>query len=78
MCPGGNFEAQIFGGGELDTCDKTGEENVEIARKVLNKKGVNIVSEDVGGEKGRKILFDTDTGHVAVLKVYDVRDVDWS
>ncbi len=37
-----------------------------------------VASEDVGGKKGRKILFDTASGHVAVLKVHDLRREDWS
>lgn len=74
-----NMEAQIFGGAynaEISHLD-VGRDNIRIARKVLRKKGVGIVSEDVGGEKGRKIVFDTGTNEVAVIKVERLRKSDW-
>jgi len=71
--------AQIFGGAvpPQTTIDTAGPRNVEIARAVLKKKGISVISEDVGGTMGRKILFDTHTGHVAVLKVHRLRAGDW-
>jgi chemotaxis protein CheD len=52
-------------------------ENIKVAKKVLTKKGVRLSSEDVGGEKGRKIIFNTNTNEVAVVKVDNVRQEDW-
>ena len=74
-----NLIAQIFGGGkpEHHRGDDVGAENVAVARKYLKKKGIKIVSEDVGGSLGRKIVFDTATGQAAVLKVEDIRNSDW-
>jgi len=54
-----------------------GHENVAIARSVLQKKGIAIVSEDVGGNMGRKVVFDTETGQLMTLKVHKIRDSDW-
>ncbi len=74
-------EAQVFGGAHRPTemgPDSLGHLNVEMARKVLASKGIPIVSEDVGGVKGRKLLFDTSTGIVVVVKVHDLREEDWS
>ena len=74
-----HLEAQIFGGAynpEISLKD-IGLENVLIARKVLAKKKVRVVSEDVGGEKGRKIVFDTHANEIAVLKVDKLRKEDW-
>lgn len=71
--------AQIFGGGapeELEG-DNVGADNIDVARRYLNKKGVRIVSEDVGGSLGRKVIFDTATGQAAVLKVEGIRRSDW-
>jgi chemotaxis protein CheD len=48
-----------------------------IARKILAKERINITSEDVGGEKGRKIVFNTHTNEMAVIKVDKLRTVDW-
>ncbi len=77
-CPGGVFEAQIFGGARIEQENGVvGEANVDMARKILKSKNILVVSEDVGGNKGRKIMFDTESGHVAVLKVHDLRKEDW-
>ena len=71
--------AQIFGGGQpdKDSENELGQKNINIARTFLNNKGIKIVSEDVGGSLGRKIIFDTGSGHVAVLKVDNIRQSDW-
>lgn len=74
-----HLEAQIFGGAfnpEISS-QNVGQDNIKIARNVLAKKQVRIVSEDVGGEKGRKIVFNTTSGEVAVLKVNKLRKSDW-
>lgn len=74
-----HLEAQLFGGarypGSLDR--DIGKENVRTARKILCKYAISLVSEDVGGEKGRKIVFNTDTNETAVLKVDNLRNEDW-
>jgi len=74
-----NLEAQIFGGAynpDISIHD-IGRDNIKIAKNVLAKKQIRIVSEDVGGEKGRKIVFNTYSGEVAVLKVGKLRKSDW-
>ena len=74
-----HMEAQIFGGAHDRKISSTnvGLENIRMARKVLNKKGIRIVSEDVGGEKGRKIVLDTANSEIAVVKVNRIRRGDW-
>lgn len=73
-----DMEAQILGGGTPpDGKSKLGEQNVKAARKTLKQCGVKIVSEDIGGTRGRKIVFDTRTGHTAVMKVHTIRHGDW-
>ena len=74
-----DLEAQIFGGAHHPS-EKTGshgEANVRQARKSLKRFGIKIVSEDVGGIRGRKLVFDTSTGHAAILKVHRIRNGDW-
>lgn len=74
-----HLEAQIFGGAynakkkERDV----GNENINIARKILLNNGIPLTSEDVGGEKGRKLVFNTGTNEVAVLRVDTLRAEDW-
>lgn len=73
-----DLEAQIFGGAFQEESDRQrSEANIEMARRILSARGVRIVSEDVGGRKGRKIVFQGSTGHVAVVKVHKLRAEDW-
>ncbi len=74
-----HLEAQILGGAynPLISPKDIGMENIMIARKILAKKGIHIVSEDVGGEKGRKLVFNTLTNEMAVIKVENLRKADW-
>ena len=75
---GGTIEAQIFGGAARDTADAArADANVAMARRILTARGIPVVSEDVGGTKGRKIVFQGSTGHVAVVKVHKLRAEDW-
>ena len=76
IAPEGTFEAHIFGGANKHNSD-IAEQNIAIARKVLSSRKIPVVSEDVGGTKGRKIAFDTSSGHIAVLKVHTLRKEDW-
>jgi len=71
--------AQVLGGGTPEEVqgEWVGQQNVSIAREILARKGIRIVSEDVGGSVGRKIVFDTGTGEIAVLKVHKLRATDW-
>jgi chemotaxis protein CheD len=74
-----NLEAQLFGGAfQPKTSPKNiGMENIRTARMILRRKRIPIVSEDVGGEKGRKVVYNTTTNEVAVIKVDKIRQVDW-
>ena len=63
-----NMKAKMFGGGEiLDS--KTaqfniGNRNIEIAMLMLDDYKIPIISSSTGGNRGRKILFNTQTGEV--------------
>ena len=73
------LEAQIFGGAySREVCSRNvGQENVMVARRLLAKQHIRIISEDVGGEKGRKVVFNTYSSETAVLKVEKLRSADW-
>jgi len=74
-----HLEAQLYGGAyhpEKNNKD-IGRENIEIAKKILLKNRISITSQDVGGVKGRKVVFNTGSNDVAVLKVERLRDRDW-
>jgi chemotaxis protein CheD len=74
-----HLEAQIFGGAhdKMFSLKNIGHENIRAARRVLAQAHIKIVSEDVGGEKGRKIIFNTASNEVAILKVDKLRKEDW-
>lgn len=78
-CHRDDLTAQILGGAHLEGTNgvSIGEKNVKVARAVLAQRGIDIVSEDIGGTMGRKIIFDTGRGELAVLKVQKIRDSDW-
>ncbi|MCP3942297.1 MAG: chemotaxis protein CheD [Desulfobacteraceae bacterium] len=74
-----NLEAQIFGGAHNtdDSFRDIGRDNLKTARSVLNKKQIKIISEDVGGRLGRKIVFNTLNNEILTMKVDRLRDSDW-
>ncbi|QTA85258.1 chemotaxis protein CheD [Desulfonema magnum] len=74
-----HLEAQILGGAYNPGISQKniGQENIKVARRILAEKRISVVSEDVGGEKGRKIVFNTNTNEVAVIKVDRLRKGDW-
>ena len=68
-----DLQAKIFGGASiLDDRAKgfnIGQRNVNIAFNTLAKKGIEIISSDVGGNVGRKLHFHTDTGDVFLKRM---------
>lgn len=74
-----HMEAQIVGGAynrEVSPED-IGRENVMIARRILMRHRIAVTSEDIGGAKGRKIIFNTHLNEIAVMKVDKLRKGDW-
>ncbi|MBF0274426.1 MAG: chemotaxis protein CheD [Nitrospinae bacterium] len=67
-----NLEAQIFGGATLNNFTfsqrRVARKNVKVARKFLKKMKIKVVSEDTGGNKMRKVYFNTASNEVIVLK----------
>lgn len=74
-----NLEAQVIGGAynREFSMHNIGQENIITARKVLVRERICIASEDTGGEKGRKVIFNTHTSELAVFKVENLRKSDW-
>lgn len=62
----GNLRAKVFGGGGvlsgLQRDRSLGRENVELALRALEREAVPIVDGDVGGTRGRKLVFHSDDG----------------
>jgi chemotaxis protein CheD len=74
-----DLEAQLFGGAarSLDDHWDMGLKNVKVARKILKKNGIPIVSEDVGGVKGRRLIYHTRTNETVVMKTHRLRRGDY-
>lgn len=68
-----NLIAKVFGGARVlqqsSGSLEIGDRNIEIAKEILKDNGIPIISSDVGGNMGRKIIFHTDTGDVFVKKI---------
>lgn len=75
-----NLEAQIFGGAHPESTGEKAEvsrRNIAVARHVLGKNGIRIISEDVGGTRGRKLVYNTLTNEVVSIRVDRLRENDW-
>ncbi len=68
-----NLRAKIFGGGEVfwvtNAVMNIGERNIILAQDMLEDEEIPIVSSDVGGKTGRKIIYNTGTGNVLMKKL---------
>ncbi len=74
-----DLEAHIIGGAHPPekATEDLGGKNVAIARQILAKKQITVVSEDIGGHMGRKVLFNLATNEMVVIKVEQLRASDW-
>lgn len=69
----GETQVQLFGGAKMiDRRPQAvnipiGTQNSDTAQKVIADQGLRIAVQDIGGATGRKIYFDTQTGHVSML-----------
>lgn len=75
--PTSGLEAKLFGGAEMfhKTDEQVrfarliGDGNTVAARTFLEREGVRVVSECIGGSNGMKLVFNTSTGVVFVRKL---------
>ncbi|UCG78639.1 MAG: chemotaxis protein CheD [Nitrospirota bacterium] len=75
-----NMIAKVFGGASVinnggNGLMNIGERNIEIAKEILKKERLRIVGEDVGGDLGRKLIFDTYEGSVLVKKLTPLKKI---
>lgn len=65
--------AKVFGGANVILAfvpkKPIGAQNVEMAREVLTQNSIEIVAEQTGGHRGRKLHFDTHTGAVRIKEL---------
>jgi chemotaxis protein CheD len=67
-CSQRNLIAKIFGGGNIIETSTAqfmiGDRNIVVAKDMLKELKIQIISQSVGGNQGRKIQFNTFTGEV--------------
>ena len=70
------LEVKVFGGADMfDTARNgratfsIGKLNITTAKKIIEQEGLSIVSMDVGGTRGRKLYFHTQTGEVLLKRL---------
>lgn len=64
------MKAKMFGGGNvIKNAAMIGDRNIEFVRDYLNKEGIEVVSEDVGGNTARRLHYFPDTGKAMVRKL---------
>ena len=61
-----NLVAKVFGGASQfeNTVINVGERNVQVAETLLERHRIAIVANSLGGQQGRKIVFNTFSGQV--------------
>ena len=69
----GRMKAKIAGGASLfaftDDNLKIGERNTEAVRKILSEQKIPLVATDVGGDRGRTIIFNPETCELYIKMV---------
>lgn len=79
--PSDRLIAGVYGGAAPDWASPAQRSvsgaNVAVAEEVLSARGVAVGDRDVGGDRGRKLLYLTGTNEVAVLRTPLIRRSDW-
>lgn len=69
----GTIEARLVGGADIFEFEElgkgVGEKNAAVAKEELSKLDVPVVATAIGGDFGRTVEFDTETGSVVVRTV---------
>lgn len=72
-----NLEVKIFGGSDLmGSTIQIGTKNAEFIKNYIKKEGLNLVAEDLGGTRPRRIHFWPETGRVVRLILPDREQQD--
>lgn len=76
-----HIQAQLIGGAfNKDLGDEEPdlhECNIKVGMEILRKEDLKLTTVDVGGDRGRKIMFNTATGESLIAHVANIRQSDW-
>lgn len=71
-CLPSRLVAKIFGGATMwggnETVFSVGERNASFAYRFLAEQNISILGADIGGDSGRKVIFDTGSGVVLLRR----------
>jgi len=76
------LECKLFGGSEINNIKTNqslvsiGTQNLKTAKKILLENNIPIISSDIGGLNGRKIIYNTITFEVFVKKLNNTKNVE--
>ena len=74
----GELKAHIVGGGDnLKFHSMVGTTNADLAEKLLQQYRIEVLTRDVKGHFGRKVIFNTGNGEILIYKINDIRKDDW-
>ena len=77
-CHAHAMRAHIVGGAQNAVIHSVvGAENIELAERLMDSYKIEVVTKDVGGSSGRKVVFNSSTGEIIVYKGINVRRTDW-
>jgi len=67
------LEARVFGGAcmfpGMQSADHLGHKNAELALDFLYRAGIEVVQADTGGDRGRKVIYQTDEGTACLISI---------
>lgn len=61
--------ASMFAVRSTSDVHEVGKRNIQSSRETLRNLGIDLVAHDTGGNKGRTIVFDIDTGQLTIKTV---------
>jgi chemotaxis protein CheD len=69
----GELEVKLFGGSDMfdarGRMRSVGRQNSGMALRILEREGIKVSNQDLGGDRGRKIIFHTHTGAVYLKRL---------
>lgn len=77
------LEAKIFGGANMFEAlqewsgESIGQRNISCARETLNELNIPLTAEDVGGNFGRTLVFNLESGKVTVKSVREQKETEY-
>ncbi len=67
------LQARVFGGAcmftQMQSESHLGAKNAEFALNYLTRRAIEVLQVDVGGNRGRKLIFDTETGAACLNQI---------